>query len=294
MDTVLTPKEEQNKKKARLVTIVYATIILMLLIYPFITYLNPPPGQEGIVVNLGQINTGQSDDNAPKQESAPVAVAEPEPADESAPPQPTPPKEQPAEPKEVIKTEDPDVIALREKREKERREKIEQEQKEKAAKQKAEAERKRKAEAARKKEAAERAAAEKEAADLKKNLLEGLGGGKPSKSNNQGVENDNPDAKALEGISAGAGKVGGGLGGRGITSAPTVKSACGNKRGRVVVRVCVNTNGKVINAEFKQAGSNTSDKCLRDTAIGNAKKWGFSKGIAEKQCGTITYDFKIK
>lgn len=323
MDTVITPKEIQNKKKARLAVIVYSTIVLMLLIYPFITYLNPPPGQEGIMVNLGLPDVGQGDENAPKQDAAPpiaeaeteeVEEAQPEEVAEPEPPQPDPvpepKKEEPVETKDVVKTEDPEAIALRKKKEKERKERDEKRRKEEAAKKKAdaekrkkeeakrkaEAEKKRKAEEAKRKAEAERAAKEKAAADLKASLGGGFGGGRGNtgSSGNQGDPNGDPNASALEGISTGSGKVGGGLGDRGITRSPAAKSTCGNKGGRVVVRVCVDNNGKVISAEYTQSGSNTSDSCLRTTAIRNAKKWGFSKGIAEKQCGTITYDFKVK
>lgn len=66
------------------------------------------------------------------------------------------------------------------------------------------------------------------------------------------------------------------------------------KTGRVIVRVCVNANGDVIEAEYIYEGSNTADSRLVELAINNAKRWKFKKAAIEKQCGTIKYDFKLK
>ena len=66
------------------------------------------------------------------------------------------------------------------------------------------------------------------------------------------------------------------------------------KTGRVVIRVCVDASGKVTSADFTQRGSTTSDSQLRATAIRNAKKFKFAAGSVDKQCGSITYDFKVR
>jgi len=57
----------------------------------------------------------------------------------------------------------------------------------------------------------------------------------------------------------------------------------------VVLDVCVDRDGKVISAEYREEGSNTTDKELIRITKTNALAWKFSAGGPEKQCGTITY-----
>ena len=96
------------------------------------------------------------------------------------------------------------------------------------------------------------------------------------------------------GVSAGAGSaVGGGLRGRGIINTPKITDDF-NKPGKVVIKVCVDTNGQVISANFTQRGSTTTDSQLVRIAKKHAFKHIFSKGEVDKQCGTITCVFKVK
>lgn len=189
-----------------------------------------------------------------------------------------------------------------EERERERQEKVDADRKQRAEE---EAKRKAAAEAARKKAEAEakaKAAAEakrKAEADARAEadgLFGGGGSGKGDKNKpgNGGNPDGDPSGDALEGISSGAG--GGqvsGFGGRGVLNAPKVTDNT-QKTGRVVIKVCVNASGKVTSAEFTQRGSTTTDSQLRATAIRNAKKFKFAAGSADKECGTITYEFKLR
>ena len=98
----------------------------------------------------------------------------------------------------------------------------------------------------------------------------------------------------MEGVSAGAGSsVGGGLSGRGILNAPKVNDDF-NKPGKIVLKVCADESGQVTSAEFTQRGSTTTDSQLVRIAKKNALKYKFSKGSIDKQCGTITYVFKVR
>ena len=121
----------------------------------------------------------------------------------------------------------------------------------------------------------------------------GDGKGKTDKPGNQGDPNGDPDAKKLEGISTGSGMVGGGLGDRGVVFEPKI-SDNSQKTGTVVVRVCVDRNGDVVSADYTQKGSTTADSELRNIAINSAKKFRFAKSSIDKQCGTITIDFKVR
>ncbi|MCB0707522.1 MAG: energy transducer TonB [Saprospiraceae bacterium] len=306
MDVVLDKHEKENQRKGMLTSVVIHTFLIALILLPILTFPDPPPGQEGILVNLGA-DFGQGDENAPEQSAAAVT----EPIEETVPEEeteattdPNPDiaevetpvtKETPAPEKEVIQTEDPAAIALKKKKAEEeaQKKKAEEDQKKKDA-----------ADAARKKKEAEEAeakrlaeeAAYKEAKDKYTNTLGGgTGDGKGDTGNpgNQGDANGDPNASALEGVSTGTGQVGGGLGNRGVTFKPTVRDNS-QKQGIVVIKVCVDSDGNVLSAEFTQAGSTTVDSSLKSIAIEAAKKWKFSSSSVSKQCGTIQYDFKVK
>ena len=335
--------ERKNKRKGFYTSLFLHIIILVLAIIPFLTYPDPPPGQEGILVNLGMPDVGQGEENAPAAKSPPAEPEpepkretpppppEPEPEPEPTPPEPEPipePEPEPTPPKEVITDDNSKEIALKKEKERQRKEEERQKRLEKERKERLEeeAERKKKAEqdAKRKREQEARRRAEeearekaeeerraREAAEAKRkaeaaaraeaeDLIGGLGGGSGSgkgntgKPGNQGNEDGKPNSDNLEGVSAGAGSsVGGGLGGRGILNAPKVNDDF-NKPGRIVLKVCVDSNGTVTEADFTQRGSTTTDSQLVRIAKRNAMKYRFSRGSMDKQCGTITYVFKVK
>lgn len=302
MDTVLTPQEENDKKKGWFTSIAIHIGIVILLLIPFFTYQDPPPGQEGIVVNLGLPDVGQGDENAgPATPSQPVEdTSEPEEEEQEPVEEPTPPEPEPEQPvveqptvKEVVTAEDPEQIALKKKEEEARKKAAEEAAKRKAAeeaKRKAaqEAERKRKEEQARKE-------AEADAFKDKIGGLFGDGGGKGNtgKPGNQGAENGDPNASNLEGVSAGIGKIQGGLGGRGIVSVPKLADDS-QDAGKVSVRVCVDTNGKVVNAEITQKGTTATSARLRNKALQHARTIKFKSGPESKLCGIVPYTFKVK
>lgn len=191
-------------------------------------------------------------------------------------------KEKPmVKPKEAIKKDVLHEATLKEKQAAEAKSKADALKKAKVAEDKAKADR----------EAAEKAAAanqKKKFSDLLKN-----GSGNQQKSGNSGQNNGDPNGKALEGITKGSGKVGGGLSGRGIEFEPTFNDNS-QKTGRVSLSVCVDSKGKVSKAEFTQKGSTTSDAYLIDLARKNALKYRFSKSDIDSQCGTVTIDFRVQ
>ncbi len=298
MEAILEQREIENKRKGRIGAGVMLAALIILLIVPIFFYQNPPPGQEGILVNLGLPDIGQGDDQAaPAAPSQEQEEATPPPQPEQ--PEPTPPDPEPEvdpEPakKPTVTTEDPNAVALRKQKEKEARERAEQERREREQEARERAER----------EARERAEQERRereaAADNLKNELGGLfdggsGKGNTGKPGSQGDPNGDPNASNLEGISTGSGRVGGGLGNRGVLASPSV-SENSQKSGKVVIYLCVNSDGSVISnsVRFTQAGSTTSDSKLKAAALRNAKRWRFSKGTIDKQCGTITYNFRVQ
>ena len=293
--------EKKNHRKGLIFSVLFHTILIILLAIFGLSWQSPPPEPGGILVNLGIPDVGQGDENAPKGEPAPpVEEPTPEPEEATPPPKTTRPKPKETKPeptpkKEVKKTEDPEAIALRKKKERERK------KKEAEARAKAEAERRRKEAEAKARAEAARKKAEKERKrrELENLVSGGLGGGKgdgkgtTGKPGNQGDPGGDPNAGALSGISTGAGTVGGGLSGRGYKR-PSPPKDNSQATGVVVIYVCVDKRGNVISADYTQAGSTTANSKLIRIAKSNAKKYKFDPGSVDKQCGTIRYDFKVK
>ena len=300
MDTLVTQQEQKNKRRGMITSMIVHILLILLALWPFLELPDPPPGQEGILVNLGLPDIGQGDDNAApaeqpeveEQEDAPEETVEEEdepveePEEEETPEEPT--KSEPTPTKEVITDDNSEEIRLKKEEEKrkkqEAKEKAEREAKEKARK---EAEAKKKAEEAKKK-----AEANKLKDELSGLFGDGDGKGKTGKPGNQGDPDGDPNADKLDGISTGSGRVGGGLSGRGVLKAHTPKDNS-QETGTVVVAVCVNQSGKVISAKVKINKSVPSAK-LQRIAEKSALQWKFKQGELDRQCGEITYNFKLK
>ena len=156
-----------------------------------------------------------------------------------------------------------------------------------------EAEKKRQAEEAARRAAEEKARKDKEA-QAYRDLMNpsGKGSGSGTKSGTQG----SPEGQAQQGTvgsGPGTGKVGAGLSNRGIRNAPKINDRS-QKTGRVVIEVCVDRNGRVVKADYTQRGSTTNDAELIELSKRNAMNFTFSPSDVDEQCGTISYDFKVR
>lgn len=156
------------------------------------------------------------------------------------------------------------------------------------------------------------------------NILKGKnkgGDGNSSSSGNQGSANGNTNSNGYYGGGGSGGGTGGGngsgngtgsgagsgsgsgggngsgngkgnysLAGRRFVSQPQIDNDC-NQAGRVTIEVTVDRSGNVISA-VNSKGS-TADACLINLARKYAKqtKWSASETAAERQVGTITYNF---
>ncbi|MCB0641900.1 MAG: energy transducer TonB [Phaeodactylibacter sp.] len=289
MADLLSPEEEKNRQRGRIISAVIHTLILAVFLLPLLTFPTPPPGQEGILVNLGA-DFGQGDENAPEpiaEESQPEETVVEEQQEEV--PQEEAPKVEETPEREVIETEDPEAIALQKKKEKEAADKAKKEQEE----------RERKLEEQRQREEAERKKQEdaekfQEAKDKFSGAFgggSGSGKGNTGQQGNQGDDKGDPNASNLEGVSVGTGNVGGGLKDRGVQSRPNVSNPT-NTTGTVNIEVCVDSKGNVISADYTIRNSTTSNAQLKKIAIDAAKKWKFSSSSVSEQCGTIAYTFK--
>lgn len=276
--------EQEDRRRGWVTSIVVHALLILLLIIPFIQFPIPPPGHQGILVSLGT-EAGSGDDRPQTQDEDPTPQNP-----DAAPPQPSQPEvrqvaeQTPAIDREVVTQDDSEALAIKKAQELEAQRKREEERERQRQleleRQKAEAEAKRQAEYDKSKQQFS-------------DLLSGTGKGNTNTPGNQGSPTGDPDASALEGISTGSGKIGGGLGNRGVVYTPDIQDVS-QKVGRVVVNVCVDQQGNVISAVYTQRGSTTTDSELKRLAIQSAERFRFSDSDIEKQCGTITIDFKVQ
>lgn len=265
---------------------------------------NPAPGKP-------DPNAGNSKSTpAPTPTPAPPTPAPPTPTrTATATPKPvfTKPSAPATPPRKVETTEDPNAAVIRRQAEQARQKAEEQKyQAEAAARTKRQAE-----DAARAAQAQAAAAAEtqRRAEQAAKDKFKGrfgngtgsgtnggggtgTGQGTTGKPGNQGQPDGDPNSKVLTGMGRGPGTVSG-FGSRGVKSAPKLQENS-QKEGRVVLSVCVDGDGNVLSADFKPAGSTTTDSDLIDAAKRNARQYRFQEGSADKQCGTITYNFIVR
>lgn len=287
---------QDNNRKGWMYSIGLHVFLVALALLPWFRFQYPPPGQDGILVSFGMPDRGQGDSRPKTQnvEKVPPQEAKQE-VKEKVEKKKTEPVKKPVSkpkndiPKKVVTTDKPDAPKVETSPEEIRRQKQQEE---------ARQEQERIAEEQRKQQEAAEAKARQDAEynktkDQFGDLFGGTGKGKTGKAGNQGDPNGDPDAKNLEGISTGSGTIGGGLGGRGLVSKPTVKDNS-QKTGKVVIRVCVGSNGDVVSADFTQKGSTTTDSQLIAIAKEASRKYKFTPSETDKQCGTITYDFVLR
>ena len=325
--------DDRNRKKGLWISLFLHVLLFLLCLIPFAEEVPRPTEFQGVLVVFGNPDDGANDSAQLVEEDVEAETVEfeevPEEVDEveeveelvEAEPSPVEP-EKPLEVKETeVKVETPsietetvqdnsDMIAAQKKAEEQKKKLAEAKvKKQKEAKEQAEAEAKKetqRAEEARVKaaakakadaEAAAKAAAAKKAKELEEKKkqfgdLFGKGGGNDNGGGNTGDPLGDPDGEALEGISTGKGKIGGGLSNRGLIYEPEIADNS-QKAGKVVVRVCVNRDGEVIEAKFTQQGSTTTDRTLVEIAEKAARKYKFSANQSDKQCGTVTIDFRL-
>ncbi|NNE29148.1 MAG: hypothetical protein HKN16_05905, partial [Saprospiraceae bacterium] len=218
-------------------------------------------------------------------------------------------KVEPKPSRDINRDQNSQEIAIKRQKEKKRKEELKRQREEALAEQQAqeeldqkriEVERKRQeaVEAKRLADAEARRKRDAEAQALKDAISSGLSGsgqgsGNAGNPGDQGQPDGAPDGKALEGISTGAGSIGGGLGNRGVLYAPKITNDT-QKTGKVVVKVCVDSTGKVVSSNYTQVGSTTNNPGLIATAERSARKYKFTEGTIDRQCGTITIIFKLK
>ncbi len=293
--------DTRHKKKSFTLTTLLLSVLLLLLFYIGLTYMDPPI-ENGITVNFGTMDYGMGKEQPKKKvkiaAATPVEEKQEEVVEEKQ-------EEQPEEIAEEEVTEEASEEVLTQDTE----ESIRMKQEAIAKKEAEEAAKKAKARADQlareRKEAEERERKEKEA--KKKKLDELMGGLNNSEGEVQGSEGDdnisgdkgqpdgNPYANSYYGSpGSGSGTGGYGLNGRSLMKSGKVPQEC-NEEGRVVVRITVDRNGKVINAEPGVKGTTNRAPCLLEPARKTAymHQWNLDSKAPSQQTGFVVVNFKL-
>ena len=297
--------DTRHKKKSFALTTFLLSLLLLLLFYIGLTYMDPPI-ENGIAVNFGTMDFG-SGNLQPKEkvQSEPRNIPEPpnppeeieqqieQPVQETEVEEAITEKEQPTE--KVLTQESEESIKIKQQREAKRK------AQEAAEKAKAEAERK-------ERERLEAEARRRQQEEAKKKKLDALIGGiGKSDGNASGSEGDDnrpgdkgqpdgdPYATTYYGApGSGSGTGGYGLSGRSLVSKGKVQQEC-NEEGRVVVRIVVDRTGKVVQAIPGVKGTTNNAPCLLEPAKKTAflHKWNLDSDAPAQQIGFVVVNFKL-
>jgi len=266
--------DTNHKKKSMTITVILHVVILVLLFYIGMTYLDPPP-ENGIAVNFGTTDEGSGNiQPLEKIQSAPK---------KNTPPPVTQPK---SEIKEDVVTQDNEDAPVIKKEEK----KVEQ--KETPVKEKP-------------KEIPKKPdpKPDKSTSDALSSLINGPksdgtakgGEGNDNKPGDKGNPDGDPNASSYYGT--GKGLDGDGnylLGGRKALNKEKFVQDC-NEAGTVVVSIEVDRSGNVIKATPGVRGTTNNSKCLLDPAkrAALATRFNSDNKAPAKQIGKIIYRFTL-
>ena len=293
--------DTRHKKKSFTLTTALLSVLLLLLFYIGLTYMDPPI-ENGISVNFGTMEFGMGDQQ-PKEKirSEPLDIPEPPNVQEEEVQEVLPEEVQ----EEVVEKEQPAEKVLTQESEESIKIKQQQEAKRKAdaaaKKAKAEADRiareKREAEELiRKEQEAKKAELDKLMGGLNKSDGSATGSeGDDNKSGDKGQPDGDPYATSYYGSpGSGSGTGGYGLNGRSLVSKGKVQQEC-NQEGRVVVKIVVDRNGKVISATPGVKGTTNNNPCLLEPAKKTAfmHKWNLDSNAPSQQVGFVVVNFKL-
>lgn len=295
--------DTRHKKKSFTLTTVLLSLLVLVLFYIGLTYFDPPE-ERGIAVNFGTMEFGSGNQQpTEKIRSEPREIPKPPNDPQKEVVEQEEIVEEKSEPQQEISKEEPTEKILTQESEESIRIKQEREAKRKAD----EAAKKAQAEAERKER--ERAAAEarqKAEEEAKKRKLDALMGGigksdgtasgsegDDSSPGDKGNPDGNPYATSYYGA-PGSGTGGYGLNGRSLVSKGKVQQEC-NEDGRVVVRIVVDRNGRVIKATPGVKGTTNNAPCLLEPAKKTAfmHKWNLDSNAPSQQIGFVVVNFKL-
>lgn len=278
-------------------TIIYHLLIILLLIFAGLTYPDPPPEEEGILVNFGTDDTGfgdfepEGDDQNAGDPDLPVIEESTQPVHEVAEALPTKP-----DPKPVDNTQDVEITKVKEKPQPTAEELQKQKEAEIRRQQEIEAERKRQEELEAERKRQEKI---KEINNRGQNAFARQGTNEESNSQgvaggegNQGDPAGSPNADRY-GVGGGLGEgISYGLGTRKVAGnliKPLVDNCQVTMRIIVTVEIQVDREGAVVGAIVKDA--TVQDGCIWDAVVAAARRTRFTgdPNASIKQTGWIRY-----
>ncbi|MBL4707397.1 MAG: energy transducer TonB [Flavobacteriales bacterium] len=258
----MSQNEGKNKRTGLVISIVFHSLLVLIFAFYGLTYLDPPPEEEGITINFGTSNDGMVSElnNAPNEaENIPTEteVTEPDPVETVE--------------EEIITQNIEEAPSVDQKKEEKKEvvEPVEKKEEPKPNKKLLNALNK-----------------------LKNKQTEQRGGdGITGKQGDQGDINGDPNSKNYVGAGSGNG-ISFNLSGRSMKNAPKINDNS-QEEGTVVVDIIVDKYGKVLRANPGARGSNTTSGILYKKAREAALKAKFNANpdIAEEQKGTMTFVF---
>jgi len=256
------------------ITVILHVILLLLLFYFGLKYLDPPP-ENGIAVNFGTTDFGKGND----QPTEPVKTA----PKETTPP-PTPETKTEVK-EEVVTQENEEAPVIKKEEKKEVAKEIPKEVPKKIEPKKPDPK------------------PDKSTTDALSSLINGPKNegtaqgseGNDDKNGDKGDPNGDPNASSYYGT--GKGLDGDGnylLGGRKALNKEKYIQEC-NEAGKVVVSIEVDRTGKVISATPGVRGTTNNSKCLLEPAkrAALATRFNADENAPAKQIGKIIYNFKL-
>lgn len=299
MDHALPHKKDENRKKGIIVSFMIHALLLLIALVPYLTSEEIPKEISGIIVAFGAPDAGSSDANPIAKTDTPISTDSPQEdtskddrekttstSKQKETKDPTPDKKPISDLTPISTTSDVNVEDAKKEKAKKDADAAEADRKKRQADKIAREEAEKKA-----KDEAQKAAYN----DSKSKFSDLLGSGRGNNNNdsNAGDPKGDPNSDALNQIATGSGRIGGGLTDRGVLFEPQIDDNS-QFTGIVVVKVCVNRDGNVIEANYTQMGSTTTNKSLVDLATDAAKKYKFTPSDIDTQCGNITIEFKVK
>ena len=253
-------KEDRNKRIGITTSVVFHLILLLLFAFFGLSYMEPPPEEEGITINFGYTDAGRQSEN----ENTPAEQSEVVPEEVNTE-QPTP---QETVNEEILTQEDSEAPSIDKEEKKEQEQVVEKEEPK----------------------------PDKNLSDAlnrwKTNKSKpGGGDGTTDQAGDQGDINGDPNSNNYEGGGFGNGNTFS-LAGRKLLSSPKIEDNS-QEEGKVVVDIIVDRYGKVLRATPGARNSTTTSSVLYQKAKKAAlqTKFNANPDAAEEQKGQMTFIF---
>lgn len=254
---------EKSERYGLIGTIIFHVLLIILFLFAGLTYLEPPPPEEGILINFGTVDQGSGTEQAQSSERSTKQVEKEEIMQE------TPSR---SVDQEVITQSTEEAPRINAEKVESIRKTEEEKEEPKPSKELSEA------------------ASKWKSKSENKSASDGTTG----KEGDQGNERGSLDSRNYTGGSGGDG-ISYDLSGRSMVVRPIINDKS-QEEGKVVVDIIVDNNGKVVRAKSGVRGSTTTSQRLYRIAKEAAMRTEFnvSRTAPEQQKGQITFIFLVK